>query len=97
MTKNCKKITPEKKKFASKTTIYLSLGLHKERPSYRRSLQLSKEAIQVIFALLAPDPDSESGSESTDLMESGSNPDPDMDPNPQPCFLDILFFNSYIL
>jgi hypothetical protein len=25
---------------------YLSLGLHKERPSYRRSLQLSKEAIQ---------------------------------------------------
>ncbi len=32
--------------FGSKTTIYLSLGLHKERPSYRRSLQLSKEAIQ---------------------------------------------------
>jgi hypothetical protein len=32
----------------SKTTIYeyLSLSLHKERPSYRRSLQLSKEAIQ---------------------------------------------------
>jgi hypothetical protein len=26
--------------------MYLSLGLHKERPSYRRSLQLSKEAIQ---------------------------------------------------
>ncbi len=25
---------------------YLPLGLHKERPSYRRSLQLSKEAIQ---------------------------------------------------
>jgi hypothetical protein len=32
--------------FASKTTVYLSLGLHKEHPSYRRSLQLSKEAIQ---------------------------------------------------
>ncbi len=55
--------------FGSKTTIYLSLGLHKERPSYRRSLQLSKEAIHlktwnfliffillwVIFALLDPD------------------------------------------
>jgi hypothetical protein len=33
----------------------------------------------VIFALLDPDPDSGSGS--TDLIESGSNPDP------QPCFL----------
>ncbi len=32
--------------FGIKTTIYLSLGLHKERPSYWRSLQLSKEAIQ---------------------------------------------------
>ncbi len=30
----------------SKTTIYLSLGLHKGRPSYKRSLQLSKENIQ---------------------------------------------------
>jgi hypothetical protein len=66
------------------TTIYLSLGLHKENPSYWRSLQLSKEAIQhfktwnfliflllwVIFALLGPD--SESGSGSTDPIESGS-------------------------
>jgi hypothetical protein len=32
--------------FISKTTIYLSLGFHKERSSYRRSFQLSKEAIQ---------------------------------------------------
>jgi hypothetical protein len=78
--------------FGSKNTIYLSLGLHKERPSYRRSLQLSKEAIQhfktlilkkclplwFIFALLDPDPDSESGS--TDPIESGSNPDPDPQP-----------------
>jgi hypothetical protein len=32
--------------FLSKTAIYLSLGLHKVCPSYRRSLQLSKEAIQ---------------------------------------------------
>jgi hypothetical protein len=75
------------KKIGSKTTIYLSLGLHKERPSYR-SLQLSKEAIQhtskhellkkflllrVIFALLDPDPDSEYASGSTDPIESGSN------------------------
>ncbi len=58
--------------FFSKTTIYLSLGLHKGRPSYRRSLQLSKENIKyfktwdfsfflflwVIFALLDPDLDS---------------------------------------
>jgi hypothetical protein len=33
-----------------------------------------------IFALLDPDPDSENGSGSTDLIESGSNPDP------KPCF-----------
>ncbi len=53
-----------------KTTIYLSPGLHKWCPSYRRSLQLSKENIKpfktwnfsiflllwVIFALLDPDP-----------------------------------------
>ncbi len=32
--------------FLSKTAIYLSLGLHKVCPSYRRSLQLTKEAIQ---------------------------------------------------
>jgi hypothetical protein len=32
--------------FGSKTAIYLSLGLHKVCPSYRRSLQLTKEAIQ---------------------------------------------------
>ncbi len=48
MTKNWKKITDEKNLifFLSKTKIYLSLGLHKVSPSYRRSLQLSKEAIQ---------------------------------------------------
>ncbi len=32
--------------FWSKTAIYLSLGLHKVCPGYRRSLQLTKEAIQ---------------------------------------------------
>ncbi len=40
----------------SKTTIHLSLSLHKERPSYRRSLQLSKEAIQHFKTRLNPDP-----------------------------------------
>jgi hypothetical protein len=35
-----------KKNFFSKTTIYLSLGLYEGRPSYKRSLQLSKENIQ---------------------------------------------------
>ncbi len=45
MTKNWKKFTAEKKLnfFGSKPTIYLSLGLHKGRPSYKRSIQLSKE------------------------------------------------------
>ncbi len=40
------KFTGENKKIWSKITIYLSLGLHKGRPSYRRTLQLSKENIQ---------------------------------------------------
>ncbi len=83
--------------FLSKTAIYLSLGLHKVCPSYRKSLQLSKEAIQhfktwtftnfflllwVIFGLLDPDPDSESGSGSTGPIEYRSNPDTDPDPKP---------------
>jgi hypothetical protein len=49
MTKNLKKIKAENLFFiffGSKTALYLSLGLHKVCPSYRRSLQLSKEAIQ---------------------------------------------------
>jgi hypothetical protein len=68
MTKNWQKITAEKKFFISKTAIYLSLGLHKVCPGYRRSLQLTKEAIQHFktwifstfvghFCLLDPDPD----------------------------------------
>jgi hypothetical protein len=36
----------QKLKKKSKTAIYLSLGLHKVCPGYRRSLQLTKEAIQ---------------------------------------------------
>ncbi len=77
ITKNWKKITAENLIlffFWSKTAIFLSLSLHKVCPSYRRSLQFSKEAIQhfktwtftnyclllwVIFAILDPDPDSE--------------------------------------
>jgi hypothetical protein len=47
MTKNWKKVYNWKKFlnkfFLSKIAIYLSLGLHKGRPSYRRSLQPSKE------------------------------------------------------
>ncbi len=79
-----KKITAEKTLnfFGSKTTIYLSLDLHKGRLSYRRSLQLLKENIQhlktlnfliffllfwVIFALLDLDPDPDS--------EYGPDPD----------------------
>ncbi len=64
----------------------LSLGLHKGRPSYRRSLPPSKENIQhfkklnlltflflcVMFSFLEPDPDSESRSGSRDPIESGS-------------------------
>jgi hypothetical protein len=47
MTKNLKKFTAEKNLFLlDQTTIYLFLGLHKARPIYRRSLQLSKENIQ---------------------------------------------------
>jgi hypothetical protein len=78
------KYTAEKITFGSKTTIYLSLGLYNGFPSYRRSLQPSAfkrehPALQnmkfflllrVIFALLNPDPGSDSGS--TDLTESGS-------------------------
>jgi hypothetical protein len=65
--------------FWTKIAIYLSLGLHKGRQNYRRSLQPSKENIQhlktqkfcfflflgVIFALLDPDPQSECGSGSS--------------------------------
>ncbi len=76
--------------FGSKITIYLFLGLYKERPSYRRSLQISKEAIQHFKTLnlkkkfyfcgsFCPP-----GSGSTDPIESRSNPEPDTDPDPQP-------------
>ncbi len=41
-----KNVQVKKKFLGSKAIIYLSLGLHKGRPSYKRSLQLSKENIQ---------------------------------------------------
>jgi hypothetical protein len=86
MTKKFEKFTAEKKSlFLSKTTFYLSLGLHKRTPSYRgRTSALKREypALQNMkflfflfcgsLALLDPDPDSESGYGSTDLLESGS-------------------------
>jgi hypothetical protein len=43
-----KKIYSWKTFFSSKIAIYLSLGLHKGRTSYRRSLQPSKENILYI-------------------------------------------------
>jgi hypothetical protein len=78
--------------FESKTTIYLSLSLYKERSSYRRSLQLSKEAIQHFktwtfkFVSTFVGHFCPPGSGSTDPIESGSNPDTDPDPDPQPWF-----------
>jgi hypothetical protein len=45
----------------------------------------------VIIALLDPDPNSESGSGSTDPIESGSNPDLD----PQPCLFDQKIFDFF--
>jgi hypothetical protein len=40
--------------FLSKTTIYLSLGLHKGRPSYKRSLHLSKTDAQATGEAFSP-------------------------------------------
>ncbi len=74
--------------FWSKIAFYLSLGFRNGRPSYRRSLQPSKENIQhfrkwnlltfflflcAIFALLDPDLDCESGSGSRNPTKSGSS------------------------
>ncbi len=63
--------------FLSEIPIYLSLGLHKGRSSYRRSLQLTKENIQhfkkynfLTFSIFVGHfcpPGSDSGSGSTDL------------------------------
>jgi hypothetical protein len=67
-----KKLTAENF-YISKTTIYLSLYLHKGRPSYRRSIQPLKKNMQhfetwnflifsilgIAFALLDPNPDTD--------------------------------------
>ncbi len=95
MTKKWKKLKLKKNYifFWSKTAFYLSLGLRKVRPRYKRSLQLSKEAIQYLktwtlksfstFVGHFCPPGSGSGfrSGSADPIESWSIPDPD----PQPC------------
>jgi hypothetical protein len=52
MTKNRKKFTAKIVSnifLGSKIAMYLSLGLHNEFPSYRRSLQPSKENIHQHF------------------------------------------------
>jgi hypothetical protein len=82
-----KKFKAEKKfTFFYQTTIYLSLGIHKERQiteeafsPQKRTSSTSKHEISkiflllwVIFSLLDPDPDSEVGYGSTDLIGSGS-------------------------
>ncbi len=68
--KNWKKFTAENFYFISKTIIYLSLGLHKGRPSYKKAFSSQKRTssnsnheityffllLWVIFALLDPDP-----------------------------------------
>ncbi len=84
--------------FWSKTAIYLSLGLHKVCPSYRRSLQLSKEAIQhfktwfftnfflPLWVIFCPP-----GSGSTDPIESGSNPIRIRNPGVKRCGLRYIY------
>ncbi len=72
--------------FFDQNYTLLSLGLHKGRPSYRRSLPPSKEYIQYLkfinlFSIFVGHlwpPGSEYGSR--DPTESGSNPDTDPDP-----------------
>jgi hypothetical protein len=63
--------------FVSRNAIYLSLGLHKGRPSYRRKKTASTSKDEIYLKISNSDPDSESGSGSREPMESGSNPYPD--------------------
>ncbi len=95
--------------FWSKTAIYLSLGLHKVYPSYRKSLQFSKEAIQhfktwtftnyclllwAIFALLDPDPDPDSEYGSGFTDPIEYGSNPDPDPQPWKNAYRILSFSN---
>jgi hypothetical protein len=98
MTKNWKKYTAEKnikffwdqKQFTYAQGSIKDVQVAKEAfSSQKRTSSTSKHEISyfflllwAIFALLDPDPDSEYGSGSTDLIESGSNSDPDTDPQP---------------
>ncbi len=83
--------------FGSKTTIYLSLGLHKERPSYRRSLQPSKENIQYLktwkfwtffyfCGLFLPSWIRIRNLNADPDPATQINADPDTDPDPKPWF-----------
>jgi hypothetical protein len=88
MTKNWKKFTAKKNttNFWINGYRYLSLGLHKGRPSYKRNLQLSKGNIlhfksgnfkkYPTFGRHFCSPESKYGFGFTDLIESGSDPDP---------------------
>ncbi len=88
MTKNWTNLQLKKKLniFFNRIAIYLSLGLHKGRPIYRRSIQPLKENSQhcktrnlkknfysIFVGHFCPPG---SGYGSIDLIESGSNPDP---------------------
>jgi hypothetical protein len=77
MTKNYKKIQLKKNFFfVSKTTIYLSLGLHKERPTERTEKAFSSQKRHPTLKnmsfkqkfLLDPDPDSDSTRLNPDLI-----------------------------
>jgi hypothetical protein len=83
--------------FGSKTTVYLSIGIHKGRPSYKRSLSLSKENIRhsktwtflFFSSFVGHFRPPKSGS--TEPIKSGFNSDPDptlSDPDTQPWFLE---------
>ncbi len=98
---NWKKIYSWEIFFFYQTTIYLSIGLHKGRPSYKRSLQLSKENIQHVkklnFLIFSTSvgyfcPPG-TGSGSADLIKSGSNTNPD----PQRWFGTDYFHYGYEL
>ncbi len=71
MNKNWKKISVEKK---LQFTWYLTLGLHKGRPSYRRSLQLLKEISEFFSTFLghfwSPGSGSTDGSGSETLVST---------------------------
>jgi hypothetical protein len=78
MIKNWQNFTSEKK------FDYLSLGFHKGLQAtgeafspQKKTFSASKHGISIFWVIVALlDPDSESGTGFTELIESGSNPDP---------------------